>query len=742
LTALVAAMAFCNQGIGIQAEADKVTFEDHALAVFRARCASCHNPDKKSSDLDVTTYTGIMAGGASGPVIEPGSASDSYLYNLITHKDEPVMPPGGTKIPDGDIATIEKWIAGGALETKTSKARAPKKKVSLASSAGAATRPEVVATFPRMKLEPLFQGVRAGTVTAMATHPWAPVIAVAAPQQILVYDTNSLELTGILPFPEGMAQIIRFSRSGQILLAGGGKDAALGKVVLWDVAAGSRIAEIGDELDTVITADISSDHSLVALGGPQKVVRVYKVADGSLLYEIRKHTDWITSLEFSPDSVLLATGDRNGGLFVWHAPTGNEYLTLNGHTAAIHSTTWRMDSNLLVSASEDTTVRAWEMENGGTVKSINAHGGGVTMAQYDRDGNLTTVGRDQTVKMWNPAGDAIRTFTGLGDIGTAAAITLESGRVFGGDWQGNLIVWNAADGVEAGRLNLNLPTLADRLAVSTKSRDELSQTHSASSAELGGLQQQLATVRAQYEKAAGESAEFGTAAIAKDAELANLAVELTGLQNLQKELETESASIAALIPELTSLAVQANKVAELSPGDQQLAAVAQQIGERLATSKNRAAEIEAAVVSSTVRMGEINTGSAELQTSIADFKAKLESATAATVLLQAEMTVAEKAVVDVETVVQQLSLQLAEAGSKVQKWSGEIAFVSEFDRLQQLIAAADSGIGAAVEAQEGELAKLAEAQAAADQAAALVSAAEAKKNEIQQQLDALRGIAQ
>ena len=63
----------------------KITFEEHVLPIFRQKCLSCHNPDKKSADLDLSTYTNTMTGGASGTVIEAGDVSTSYLYQLVTH---------------------------------------------------------------------------------------------------------------------------------------------------------------------------------------------------------------------------------------------------------------------------------------------------------------------------------------------------------------------------------------------------------------------------------------------------------------------------------------------------------------------------------------------------------------------------------------------------------------------------------------------------------------------------------
>jgi WD40 repeat protein len=77
------------------------------------------------------------------------------------------------------------------------------------------------------------------------------------------------------------------------------------------------VVKVGDELDTVLAADINSDHSAIALGGPQRMIRIFSTATGELLYQVKKHTDWVYGIRYSPDGVLLATSDRSNGLFVW-----------------------------------------------------------------------------------------------------------------------------------------------------------------------------------------------------------------------------------------------------------------------------------------------------------------------------------------------------------------------------------------------------------------------------------------
>ena len=163
------------------------------------------------------------------------------------------------------------------------------------------------------------------------------MVAVGGQHQLLLYHSGTLELLGVLPFPEGNPGCVQFSRDGRLLVVGWGRGAKFGFADVYDVATGERAARVGNEYDTVLAADLNSDQTEVALGGPSKHVKVFSTRDGRLLHDLKKHTDWVTAIQYSPDSVLLATGDRNGGLVVWEADSGQELYTLTGHQASINS---------------------------------------------------------------------------------------------------------------------------------------------------------------------------------------------------------------------------------------------------------------------------------------------------------------------------------------------------------------------------------------------------------------------
>ena len=292
----------------------------------------------------------------------------------------------------------------------------------------------------------------------------------------------------MLPFPEGAIYVLKFSRNGDLLLAGGGRGGQSGIAVAWDVKKGTRVFEVGKEYDVVLAADFSPDHGQVVLGGPSKVVRVYNTADGSLATEMRKHTEWITAAEFSPDGVLLATGDRNNGLIVWEAQTGREFFDLRGHQAAITDVSWRLDSNVLASASEDGGVRLWEMENGGNIKTIGAHGPGVASVRFTKDGRLLTTGRDRFVRIWDQNGGKQREFEPFGDLALEAVISHDESRVFAADWTGEIRVWDAKDGRRLANLAVNPAPIATRI-------EQVKQTLAAAKAEADSLAKQLAPLQ-------------------------------------------------------------------------------------------------------------------------------------------------------------------------------------------------------------------------------------------------------
>ena len=442
---------------------DKPNYNDHVLPIFRNACLNCHNPDKKKAGLDLSTYQGALLGSENGKVLKSGDGSGSQLIKSVMQTEDPKMPPKGDKLADSEIAIIRKWIDGQLLETAGGKAvavAANNVQVAVVSL----TRPDGPPPMPHeLPLEPVVHTEKTNALTALGASPWAPLVALGGQKQILLYNTETLEPLGVLPFPEGFPTIIRFSRNGQLILTGGGRGGKSGKVVIWKVETGERIAAVGNEFDQVLAADLSADQQFVALGGPAKLVKIYATKDGRLIHSIKKHTDWVTALSYSPDGKLLASGDRNGGVIVWESDKGKEFNVLAGHKGAVTGVSFM--SGIVASAGEDSMIKLWDVKDGREIKIWSGHKGGVQSVAFSPDGRLVSSGRDKIVRVWDQTGKQLMASEAFGDIALRAEMAGE--RVVAGDWSGQVRVWSL-DGKRVGELSANPPTIAERIASAAK----------------------------------------------------------------------------------------------------------------------------------------------------------------------------------------------------------------------------------------------------------------------------------
>jgi WD40 repeat protein len=505
---LTASLAAVIAGAGFAAEPP--AFDGQVAAILREKCCGCHNADKKKGGLDLTSYGQAMAGGSSGAVIAPGDADGSYLWQLVSHAAEPKMPPDSERLPAESLDVIQQWIAAGAIEKAGGQPATPRAAIALPQ--GVVVGPDGPPVMPpRLPLEVVAVGARPTTVTALAASPHGEVVALGGRRQVLLYHTATLDLLGVLPFPEGVVRVVRFTRDGRLLLAAGGAAAASGRVVVWDVAAARRVAEVGQEYDEVLAADLSPDRRLVALGGPAKAVRFLTTVDGETAGEMKRHTDWVTAIACSPDGTLVASGDRAGNLFLTEPRGVRDAGTLKGHTGPITAAAWRGDGAMLATASGDGSVRLWDPRQAAQVKIWQAHGGGVESLAWLADGRVATTGRDSRVKLWKADGGLERELPPLADIGTRVTVTADGTRVFAGDWSGKVTVFATADGTTIGSLDTNPPALATRLqrasaalAATTAAEQAADDKARAAAEALAAAESQLAAARKGVDEAATE----------------------------------------------------------------------------------------------------------------------------------------------------------------------------------------------------------------------------------------------
>jgi len=114
-------LLFCSAlllAIGLRTEATPArqlgdsSSASHAFEVLQKRCGACHGDTGSARSYMLLDYGALIR---TAKII-PGKPDESLLFQRITGRVEPLMPAGGPKLADNDIAAIRQWIADGAPE--------------------------------------------------------------------------------------------------------------------------------------------------------------------------------------------------------------------------------------------------------------------------------------------------------------------------------------------------------------------------------------------------------------------------------------------------------------------------------------------------------------------------------------------------------------------------------------------------------------------------------------------------
>jgi len=120
LASLVVTLAATAQTL-TPAETD--FFENKIRPIFVNDCYKCHSQaaPKLKGGLSLETRQSVLAGGDTGPAIEPGNPDKSLLIQAVRYLDEDLqMPPKGEKLSDEKIADLVTWVKMGAPDPRVS----------------------------------------------------------------------------------------------------------------------------------------------------------------------------------------------------------------------------------------------------------------------------------------------------------------------------------------------------------------------------------------------------------------------------------------------------------------------------------------------------------------------------------------------------------------------------------------------------------------------------------------------
>ena len=94
---------------------ETVSFAIDIAPIFISKCNGCHYAATQvSGGLQFNTFTQVLKGGDTGPVVLPGKPDESLIVRKLRGLEGARMPMGRPALPDSQIQLVATWIKEGA----------------------------------------------------------------------------------------------------------------------------------------------------------------------------------------------------------------------------------------------------------------------------------------------------------------------------------------------------------------------------------------------------------------------------------------------------------------------------------------------------------------------------------------------------------------------------------------------------------------------------------------------------
>ena len=230
---------------------------------------------------------------------------------------------------------------------------------------------------------------------------------------------------------------VRFSPDGQHIAS-----ASLDHTVrVWETT-GECVHSLETPAASVTSISFSATDSLLAATYSDAAVRVWNYLTGEQVQMWEGHEDWARTVAFSPDGALLATGGEDQTVRLWRV-NGELVRAFAADQGWVRSVAWHPEGQMLASAGDANKVRLWSRE-GRKLKTLYGHEDWVRCVAFSPDGTkLASASDDQTIKVWGIEGTIQQTFQQRSSV-HSLAWSADSRLIISGGDDDEVHVWQLA----------------------------------------------------------------------------------------------------------------------------------------------------------------------------------------------------------------------------------------------------------------------------------------------------------
>lgn len=408
-----------------------VSFSRDLAPVLAKKCVTCHGPDKSKGHFRLDTFEGLMkAGDGKSPPVVPNEPSQSELIRRLTSPDEDErMPQKDDPLPRAQIDMVERWIReGGRFD-------GPDPRAPLATLIPRAPYPDPPVVYPR----PV-------PVVALAFNPEGSELAAGGYHEVTVWNPADGSLLRRIRGIAQRTQALDYSPDGTLLAAAGGAPGQSGEVALINPTNGTVGKVVGAFPDMALAARFSPDGTRLAVGAADNSIRVFEVSSGRELLAIQQHADWVMEVAWNGDGTQLASASRDRTARVYDARTGDLETSYTGHQGPVFAVAFSQDGKRVCSAGRDHKIHLWDAKEGKAAGEIGGFEDDIFKLVVAGDW-IFSCSADKRVRQHSfDKKELIRTFSGPRDWVYSVAWDGAGKRVAAGSYDGDVRVWNGADG--------------------------------------------------------------------------------------------------------------------------------------------------------------------------------------------------------------------------------------------------------------------------------------------------------